>query len=282
MSSVTIKTQMPRDGRQPVEVPLYPDAYDLHLLLADRPDGEGRALDKQGVNLTAFADINYATLNRDIRLSTAAGLSARFPLISPAGKIYNENKRLVGQLVDGGYYENFGAATAIDIAEQLKAAGLDPFIIEITNDPELIGAVELVTSGKAEDGELCPFLARDPICNEPPVVAATNDYFFSDIRGPLRAFYGSRSAHGAHALWEAANFGGAERSGCRADGDRNNPSFMHLFLSPQYTYSKKTGTCIRADVPMSWWLSKPVQAHLASEIPQWQLDKIANLMRIWD
>ncbi len=50
----------------------------------------------------------------DIRYSTAAVLSSRFPFVSPAGKIYDR------YFVDGGYYDNSGAGTTLEFLKQLK------------------------------------------------------------------------------------------------------------------------------------------------------------------
>jgi|GEM_PF-1761164 len=51
----------------------------------------------------------------DIRYSTAAVLSSRFPFVSPAGKIHDR------YFVDGGYYDNSGAGTTLEFLQQLKA-----------------------------------------------------------------------------------------------------------------------------------------------------------------
>ena len=49
----------------------------------------------------------------DLRLSTAALLSARFPIISPAGVLRNDADASFGdRVVDGGYFENSGLSTA--------------------------------------------------------------------------------------------------------------------------------------------------------------------------
>jgi len=54
---------------------------------------------------------------RDMSYSTAAGLSARFPLISPYGFFPEQRARL---FIDGGLYDNSGAITATDITMQLR------------------------------------------------------------------------------------------------------------------------------------------------------------------
>lgn len=58
---------------------------------------------------------------RDVKLSTAVGVSARFPWITPAASItsaraWGKEKR---RLVDGGYFENSGVETAHDIIAML-------------------------------------------------------------------------------------------------------------------------------------------------------------------
>ncbi|NND48874.1 MAG: hypothetical protein HKN60_01335, partial [Rhizobiales bacterium] len=62
--------------------------------------------------------------------------SARFPVISPNGDIRGKGDCLADRVVDGGYFENYGATTALEIAEALRRRGADPFVLMITNDPE--------------------------------------------------------------------------------------------------------------------------------------------------
>jgi hypothetical protein len=60
--------------------------------------------------------------DNDISLSTAVSLSARFPWIAPAGWFNEENAgefRKI-RLADGGYFDNSGVATAIDLIDNLN------------------------------------------------------------------------------------------------------------------------------------------------------------------
>ncbi|MGK4568215.1 hypothetical protein [Flavobacterium sp. 3HN19-14] len=50
----------------------------------------------------------------DIRFSTAAVMSSRFPYVSPAGKLFDR------YFVDGGYFDNSGAGTMLEFMEQLS------------------------------------------------------------------------------------------------------------------------------------------------------------------
>jgi hypothetical protein len=86
-------------------------------------------------------------LGRDIRMSTAAHNSARFTYVSPAGTVVPECTtgihaakinctpgKSCGHIVDGGYFENSGAATALDILRviaELKDPQVDPYVIFI-------------------------------------------------------------------------------------------------------------------------------------------------------
>jgi hypothetical protein len=53
----------------------------------------------------------------DLRLSQAAGISARFPWLLPAAEVVRGKETL--QLVDGGYFDNSGIESAFDLIEDL-------------------------------------------------------------------------------------------------------------------------------------------------------------------
>lgn len=91
-------------------------------------------------------------LNYDLRLSTAAHNSARFPFVSPPGMWRNENGDIAGRLQDGGLFENYGAETAMEIlklacikfacpdasdARKRSLKNIVPVVILITSDPAL-------------------------------------------------------------------------------------------------------------------------------------------------
>lgn len=78
------------------------------------PDGDGGA-----------RDARYSAMP----LSTAVGLSSRFPWISPAGWFRDVERDPEGKeeaprirLVDGAYFENSGVATALDLIRAMEAA----------------------------------------------------------------------------------------------------------------------------------------------------------------
>lgn len=57
---------------------------------------------------------------KDISFSTATVLSARFPFLTPAGLIYDSENKKWGHAGDGGYYENLGISTILDVYSRLR------------------------------------------------------------------------------------------------------------------------------------------------------------------
>ena len=78
-------------------------------------------------------------LNSDVRASTAAHNSARFLYVSPAGDLGSRH----GSMIDGGYFENYGALTALEIGRAAKQAlkdkgpGVRLVYLLISSDPSL-------------------------------------------------------------------------------------------------------------------------------------------------
>ncbi len=83
-----------------------------------------------------------------IRMSTAANNSARFPYIGPAGTMHRvpteQDPEAFDRIVDGGYFENFGAATTLDLLqavtgtrclETADSCEYDVVVIQISSDP---------------------------------------------------------------------------------------------------------------------------------------------------
>ena len=63
-----------------------------------------------------------ATTESDIKLSTAAGMSARFPWVLPAATVETGVDRQRMRLVDGGYVESSGVDSASQLMKALKVA----------------------------------------------------------------------------------------------------------------------------------------------------------------
>jgi hypothetical protein len=67
--------------------------------------------------VSAANSTDLLACTHQLRSTTAALLTARFPYVTPSGVVSCNNERL--QVVDGGYAENFGVGTLVDLAPQL-------------------------------------------------------------------------------------------------------------------------------------------------------------------
>jgi hypothetical protein len=114
--------------------PFLPIAHNAFELSATNPNAkpENRADEAKGFLVPGLAGSN------DMRLSTAAVLSARFPVLSPAGVFQYEDRRgrtHKTRVVDGGYFDNTGLETINQLIPFLVKQKLRPFVIYISNSP---------------------------------------------------------------------------------------------------------------------------------------------------
>jgi hypothetical protein len=173
-------------------------------------------------------------INNDIRLSTAAHNSARFPLISPPGSVRNNEQRIVDRIVDGGYFENYGALSAKELALAVHAIqpDLDPLVIVISNDPsDSLDPNDDATSDQPS----------------PPRPQANSGELVTDITGPLTTFANARTAHGILAVDEL-------RSALHAAVPECEKPVMMIQVRVWPDKGK--------DLSMSWWESSLVQRQL--------------------
>lgn len=127
-------------------------------------------------------------VGRPMRVSTAAHLSARFTYVSPAATVRvrtgDGNERTWGHLVDGGYFENSGAATALDVLAALQRAAAQagladrivPVVLLLSNNPD------------------APKPAEDPTQSPPHPLR-----FAVETRAPLETMLETREGRGTQA-----------------------------------------------------------------------------------
>jgi heme exporter protein D len=161
-------------------------------------------------------------LGNDVRASTAAHNSARFSYISPAGDLGNRN----GSVIDGGYFENYGALSALEIARAAQAALKDEkprvklVILMISSDPDLDKANGLVRIDEAKDGGPCLVSTTEPDPpsrnasvpqnpSPPPNYLPVNreqvlNAWLNEFAAPLQGIKNVREAHGNRAAAELA------------------------------------------------------------------------------
>jgi hypothetical protein len=170
----------------------------------------------------------HGLLGIDVRLSTAAHNSARFSYVSPAGRLAEHGTDADrGWIIDGGYFENFGALTALDVARAaLDAIAVEtgrpdavlPVIVQISSDPAIGAPIaddggapgERRDRASMDELEACGG-APGPLPFEPD---RDRDARFAgnQLLAPLRGVLGSREAHGITASKELARFACARRA----------------------------------------------------------------------
>lgn len=171
------------------------------------------------VEPTVFVDTYdfFALVGRDTRVSTAVLNSARFTYVSPAGTLRNiddpaacEGSSHCGHIVDGGYFENSGSATARDVMHRAFLAldrpgrPIRPIVIQISSDPDM-AAREAARCGAS-----------------PNPARKTGSSFANDVWAPVDTLLNTRTARGVLAVGEMA------RLHCGSDEVPN--VFVHFLM----------------------------------------------------
>jgi len=170
----------------------------------------------------AVLDDQLEDIGRDISLASAAHNSARFPGVSPAGHWKDNEGNIIGRLVDGGYFENFGAEAVIDLLRTIDWKGDDwrgitPVVIAISSDPAL----------------------EVPFSRAPDAQAGQ---FATELVSPVNALLAARTSHGIEALQRLEH-----------EADAAGGRFFHLRMCAPEGDSGGKGWL---NPPLGWSLSR--------------------------
>jgi hypothetical protein len=171
---------------------------------------------------------------RSLRLSTAAHMSARFTYVSPAGALAKDGKTH-GRVVDGGYFENSGATTTLEIAKTIDAMARDrqedprwrrveTIVIHISNEPV---------------NPLHPPETLAQAAGHPKIGPGN---WMSEILSPLKTLLSTREARGTYARETLRSHVGEE-------------NFFHFGLCREST-----------NVPLGWVLSSSTRRNMNSQL----------------
>ena len=175
----------------------------------------------------------------DLSLSEAILVSARFPIISPPGRLIL-NGTVYDAVVDGGYFDSSGLATLRDLAAAISRMDKKQTIVNlfITNDP-----IDPRDQKKR---------APDP---------AKKYEFDTPVPTVLRALTNARTGRSEHAGVAA-----------REELQSYSQLFFHIAVyEPQPepssdSYMKPIPGKFQG-ISMSWWLSQQVQRYLDNQLP---------------
>jgi hypothetical protein len=161
-------------------------------------------------------------LGADMPASAAAHNSARFTYISPAGKLVprradDGRAQSVGFLLDGGYFENFGALTALQLLrEARRAIGRDkvlPVVVQVSSDPSLLARdrarldQDLSLCDRADQAAFLPFQRGEwqGLRWKQRDGGGWVSSFLNELTAPIAGVLASRIAHGTLASQELAH-----------------------------------------------------------------------------
>jgi hypothetical protein len=164
----------------------------------------------------------------EVSLSTAVGLSARFPWLTPAGTLTSDCTGIdikKSRLVDGGYFDNSGVETALDVIEQIDSRLEDGRVVKGQGPRVEFHLIVLTTS---------EFPKR-------------TSYGLGDALEPIRALLSTREARTPIAINSAERRLAALRSQQYPAGEsETHMGRLHVarFVSPIY------------EIPLGWRISK--------------------------
>ena len=192
-------------------------------------------------------------LDPRIPLSEVVLNSARFTYISPAGTLETSAKnppipsRL--QLVDGGYFENSGTTTLLEVMHLLRAKAaqrkqtLRFIVIHISNDARINDFVD-------NHDPLHPWPFYSALC--PPAPTSKGDSVEGEAIAPFDALLNTRNARGDYARVQLLN---ALRPN-KADPERGD-MLWHFRLCPG-----------NYPIPLGWSISSSVFTELDRQVTQ--------------
>lgn len=205
----------------------------------------------------------------DISPANAVMNSARFPVISPPGKLllYYGDKQVPRKVVDGGVFEGYGLRTAWELGQAMLAADrkIVPVIVIISNDTELAPeAVPLGSCRSADDAAAIDEITEGFETNGKRRVSGQEDGTAEILTSPI-GFLHSRASH---ALSEMA---WVNRMNCT---DRNRPASFQFNLAKPDAEKKQAA-------PMNWVLSPFACSYMLGEglLPtSLEADRLADVL----
>jgi hypothetical protein len=269
------------DGYPTGRTSIYPDAFDLFEMLSTPCPINRIGTESCDTAHSGVTDLPNARDGPDVRLSTAALTSARYPIVSPPGMIRAKNHSKIGSaVVNGGYFENAGLRTAMDIAKTLAHFGITPIVLWVQNSPSPEGVSLVVQS------LLPPRAGKTPKLNNLPDIVDNFGSITSTLLNTVSAYQTEETEIAQHSL-DNLNRRVNEEMEQRVKRDEvimaGNTHKMistswftfNLFQYPRFGKARNCAVFAESpkleqvrlnDVSMSWWLSYNTQAELDLQV----------------
>jgi len=188
----------------------------------------------------------------DLPISTVVNATARFPFIEPPGDIATVGVHDTMAVIDGGYYDDSGLETALNLTDWLRRQGADPILVAVNGDGESKGTSGIGSTENANEILRCDAPNPPNLAHGPPS---------AELLAPLIGVYEARAAHVDMLLRRA-------RALYCVPGDQ---SFFQFYL----------GALGSDPVPLNWVLSKRMADHVwrssgVEPVPQALRDEVIN------
>ncbi|MEG4351756.1 patatin-like phospholipase family protein [Microcoleus sp. LAD1_D5] len=187
------------------------------------------------INLPNKENIAIDEPDLNLKLSTAAGLSARFPYFTPVGWYQSSKDKSKLHLADGGYFDNSGIPTALDIGRNLQQL-----------------------PGYGTTFEIVYLSLIDGQFNEPTTQLKSEG--LNELLSPVRALFSARESRSRSAV-ELSMFTVNDEIDARLKNDnkkRRKYKFRTLFLN-------KSGKDVK--LPLGWLISKRSREFIDLQTP---------------
>jgi hypothetical protein len=169
----------------------------------------------------------HSLMHADVRIETAINNTARFPYLEPFGEMLSADRQVqVGSLIDGGYFENEGLQTALDLAEWLS--------LQSTPGRPVLPIIVQATAGGDIETDWTGVMTCDRASDGPSIPGDGHGLY--QILAPLSGLYHVRGGHSAVLLRQARD------SLCGPPGKRR---FAHFYLPANHG----------SPIPINWQLS---------------------------
>ena len=224
-------------------------------------------------------------LGKDVLASTAAHNSARFTYVSPAGNLGDGN----GSVIDGGYFENYGALSALELARaarkalENKSPAVKLVILMISSDPGLDETRTLVRVKEAQKGGKCLLSIAEretpppQLGNSSPDPQTTGDQanylsldrvqvenaYINELAAPVQGLLHVREAHGTRAAAELAAEICAEFDEISKPSGAESPANSSPQAQIATALANSKETVVGQSDPATATLQKPYFAHMA-------------------
>jgi hypothetical protein len=199
--------------------------------------------------LPSLADINSGF---NLPFSSAACLSGRFPVVTPAGFVRADGRKF--RYVDGGYYENSGTATAYNILMSLKVDNRYLYDALLQRDrsmrivPVIIRIGFRVPKIRNTRNEI-----NDPSSEER---AKYKDQGLNEISSPVKTLLNTRGARGNDAVRQLQT------------------AIRNLQIASQTDQNECAAGCVfdvvldeqRAKLPLGWTLSDKSRCEMQQQV----------------